>query len=75
LHRPSETDWTQYLAGSKTWESLSFVQGIRGSVSGLRQSWCRFELQLCPYGTDDHSRDLAIPFFGSGAVLYELHKT
>jgi hypothetical protein len=72
--RPSEAEWAQYIGGSRTWENMSWVQGIYGATMGFRQAWCRFEFQLRPGGTEDNSRDVAIPFFGSGAVMYELQK-
>lgn len=72
--RPSAAQWQQYVAGSRTWESLPWVQGIRSSQTGLRQAWCRVEFQLRPGDSTNDSRESAIPFFGSGAVLYDLHK-
>jgi hypothetical protein len=72
--RPSQLEWAMHVAGLRAWEDMSWVQGIYGSATGLRQAWCRFEFQLRPGDTRDNSRDAAIPFFGSGAVMYELHK-
>lgn len=73
--RPSAAEWAEYVAGTRSWSNLSWVQGIHGSRTGLRQTWCRFEFQLRPAETGDNRRELAIPFFGSGAVMYELQKT
>ncbi len=53
---------------------LDKMHAVR-SQTGLRQSWCRIELQLRPSHVDDHTADPAIPFFGSGAVYYEMHKS
>jgi hypothetical protein len=72
--RPSETEWAQFLGGSRSWGDLSWVQGIHGTQSGLRQTWCRFEFQLRPADTGDDKREAAIPFFGSAAVMYEMRK-
>ena len=72
--RPSDAEWTEYKAGSRVWEDLSWPQDLYGSTSGSRQSWCRIELQLHPVDIDDHSVGSAIPFFGSAAILYPLEK-
>jgi len=56
---------------------VPWVQDIHGPNTGLRQAWCRFELQLTP-GEDsrasDPNGDTAIPFFGSGAIYYQLER-
>lgn len=72
--RPSTAEWSAYLQGTRSWDSLSWAQGIHGTRTGLRQSRCRYELQLRPGDTADNSRDAAIPLFGSGAVFYELQQ-
>lgn len=75
VHSPSEADWASYKAGSTAWTDLSWVQDIRSNQTGLRQSWCRFEVQILP-GDDakdeDPTTDKAVPFFGSGALYYQL---
>ena len=56
---------------------MPWVQGVYGSQSGLRQAWLRFELQLMPSEISadrDSSGQQAIPFFGSAAVYYEMHR-
>jgi hypothetical protein len=70
--RPSQAEWSQFLAGTLAWNSLPWAQGIHGTQTGLRQAWCRFEFQLFPADTNDHNQEAAIPFFGSAAVMYEL---
>lgn len=73
--RPSATEWSEFQAGTRAWSDLSWVQGIYGKSAGLRQSWCRIELQLMPSkaaATSDTTGQSAIPFFGSGALYYEL---
>jgi len=72
--RPSDAEWAEYKAGSRSWQDLSWPQDRYGSTSGSRQSWCRIELQLHPVDVDDHSVGGAIPFFGSAALFYQLEK-
>ncbi len=74
--RPSDTQWQDYENGDTDWEDLPWVQGIYGSQTGLRQVWLRTELQLIP-GIDTAaaaSAQQTIPFFGSAALYYEMHK-
>ena len=75
--RPSDAEWTQYKAGTLSWMSLQWVQDLRGSQTGLRQSWLRMEVQLMP-GPGILGENTAIqqpiPFFGSAALYYEMHK-
>jgi hypothetical protein len=73
--RPSETDWTNFKNGTVAWTDLPWVQDIRGSQTGLRQSWCRTELQLLSATTTTATAiSEAIPFFGSATLYYELTK-
>lgn len=68
---PSATQWAQYKAGSRTWDQLGWIQGIRSSVSGLCQARVRIELQLQPQSAISASGAgaiRAIPFFGSAAL-------
>jgi prepilin-type N-terminal cleavage/methylation domain-containing protein len=73
--RPSDDEWTSYQGGTLAWEELSWVQGIYGSQSGLRQAWLRIELQLLPGGKAAQSQTSSqepIPFLGSAAVYYPM---
>jgi hypothetical protein len=70
--RPSQVEWDQFLAGTRSWDSLAWAQGIHGTRTGLRQAWCRFEFQLFPADSHHDRQETAIPFFGSAAVMYEL---
>lgn len=73
--RPSTTDWTNFKAGSVTWSTLPWVQGIYGTQAGLRQVWVRMELQLVPGVEWIESNAAAaqpVPFFGSAALYYNL---
>jgi prepilin-type N-terminal cleavage/methylation domain-containing protein len=75
---PSEAQWAAYRSGGPpTWDNLAWVQGIYGSQTGLRQTWLRIELQLLPGKaalTRDTTGQSAIPFLGSAALYYELHR-
>jgi hypothetical protein len=73
--RPSQADWTNYKNGTTAWSALNWVQGINGSQAGLRQAWCRTELQLVSTPTTTATANTeAMPFFGSAALYYELTK-
>ena len=72
---PTVGEWSQFQAGTSNWADLAWVQGIYSSQTGLRQVWGRVELQLMPAdaGTQiDPTGETAIPFFGSGALYYEM---
>jgi hypothetical protein len=74
---PTNTEWSNYQAGTATWPSLSWTQGVYGSLTGLSQAWARIEIQLTPTTTTAASNSAALvptPFFGSAAVYYSLHK-
>lgn len=74
---PTATQWASYLADDSDWSALSWGQGIYGSQTGLRQVWVRYEIQFTSgeYAGDDlNHRELAIPFFGSATMYYELRK-
>jgi hypothetical protein len=72
--RPSDTEWHDFVDGTLAWSDLAWAQGIHGTNSGLRQSWCRIELQLTADHVQDDSVEAAIPFFGSGALYYSLQR-
>lgn len=75
--RPSESEWDEYKAGNLDWAALAWVQGICGSQTGLRQVWLRTELQLMPGETAAAGQSAggqAVPFLGSAALYYEMHK-
>jgi prepilin-type N-terminal cleavage/methylation domain-containing protein len=73
LHRPSDDELSRHEDGDLPWSELSWAQSIRGSQMGLRQSWCRMELQLTP-GEEARNLDpegaTALTFFGSAAIYY-----
>jgi prepilin-type N-terminal cleavage/methylation domain-containing protein len=75
--RPSGADWQAYKSGSTAWEQLPWVQDIKGSSFGLRQSWVRFELQLMPSHSDvdgDVSGQETLILFGSAALYYQMQR-
>ncbi|MEQ8785584.1 MAG: hypothetical protein RIC55_04765 [Pirellulaceae bacterium] len=76
LVRPTAAQWTEYKTGAISWDEVDWVQDMYGTTTGMRQAWCRFELQLLPRGIDgkEVSDELTMPFFGSGAVYDELYK-
>lgn len=75
--RPSKEEWDKYQSGELSWNRLSWVQGIYGPKTGLRQAWVRIELQLLPVtaasGSASRLGSQAIPFFGSAALYYDMH--
>jgi len=70
--RPSEKEWSDYRNGSVAWEDLKWVQGIHGGQTGLRQTWCRCELQLSI--GDVSSDNIEIPFLGSASRYFVLER-
>jgi len=72
--RPSAAEWQAYKAGSASWQSLPWVQGIYGASFGQRQALCRIELQLRPGDINSHDKLVAVPFFGSAAIYYQLER-
>jgi len=74
---PSQTEWDSYQAGSTSWSDLAWVQGIYGSDTGLRQTWCHFEIQLIFDSSMDNASSTGndyAPFFGSAALYYTLQQ-
>jgi hypothetical protein len=69
--RPSDAEWKNK---SLNWSDLSWVQGVFGPMTGLRQAWLRIELQLVPpvAAGDTAAMTQAVPFFGSAAVYYPM---
>jgi hypothetical protein len=70
--RPAETEWTEFLAGQRSWEAISWAQGLTGPNRGLRQAWCRMELHLRAGPPDGDTNASVVPVFGSGAVYFPL---
>ena len=73
--RPSADEWSQYSAGSLAWKKMSWVQGVSGWKTGLRQAWVRIELQLAPAGATglgDAAGQPAVAFFGSATLYHEM---
>jgi prepilin-type N-terminal cleavage/methylation domain-containing protein len=68
---PSDQEWSQYRAGTKTWQSLAWPLDSFRSTSGTRAVACQTELQMAP-GSMATAAATAIPFYGSAAINYEL---
>lgn len=73
--RPSAAEWSEFQMGSRDWGDLSWAQGIHGSGTGLRQTWCRIELQLQIEHFSAADAGTATPFFGSATGYHELHRS
>ena len=71
--RPTEKELTAYKSGSLAWEDIKWVQGMHGGQTGLRQTWCRSELQLT-IKNGEASADLEIPFVGSACKYFALER-
>jgi hypothetical protein len=75
--RPSDEDWADFRDGDLDWDELPWVQGIYGTRTGLRQIWCRIELQLTPGNSTSQlaaNQQSVLTFFGTAAVYHELRK-
>lgn len=72
--RPSASEWQAYKDGLTAWSDLPWALGVHGAATGQRQALCHIELQLRPGDIESHDKGLAIPFFGSGAIYYQLER-
>jgi len=76
-YTPSLAEWTALENGTLPWEQLSWVQGVYGSQTGLRQAWVRIELQLDPARAEQVVNPQVYQpqtFFGSAALYYQMRK-
>jgi hypothetical protein len=69
--RPTEREWADYKSGSLAWVDVNWVQGMHGGQTGLRQAWCRCELQLA-IDNNESSDEIEIPFLGSASKYFVL---
>lgn len=67
VYAPPDDQWADYQASTLDWSDLWWPLDLAGSRQGLRQSWCRFEVQLVRVGLPDSH---AVPVFGSATVSY-----
>lgn len=75
-YRPTEDELEDYEAGTASWDTLAWPQGIYTNNIGLRQVWLRIELQVVPGSTSVGAQgadETAVPFLGSAACFYEVH--
>lgn len=73
LMEPSDQEWAQFRAGTRTWNNLSWPLDSYRSTSGTRAVACQIELQIAP-GSMSSAAATAIPFYGSALINYELSK-
>jgi hypothetical protein len=71
LMAPSDSEWSQYKGGTKSWQSLSWPLDSYRTTSGTRAVACQTELQIAP-GSMSSAAATAIPFYGSASIQYEL---
>jgi prepilin-type N-terminal cleavage/methylation domain-containing protein len=71
LMAPSDQEWNQYRASTKSWQDLSWPLDSYRSTSGTRAVVCQTELQIAP-GSMATAAFTAIPFYGSASITYEL---
>jgi len=68
---PSETEWSQYRAGTRTWQNITWPLDSFRTTSGTRAVACQTELQIAP-GSMATAAVTAIPFYGSASITHEL---
>jgi hypothetical protein len=73
LMAPSEQEWAQYRAGTRTWQNIAWPLDSYRSTSGTRAVACQVELQIAP-GSMATAAATAIPFYGSALINYELQR-
>lgn len=76
---PTTSEWQTYISAptDANWSSMSWPQDLYSVNGGIRQSWCRIELQLMPgpgSPDEDPTGQTAIPFFGSAALYYQVER-
>ena len=70
---PSDTELSNYRAGTSAWTSLAWPQDMAGKTMGLRSLGCFTELQLVPTPNDTAAGN-ALPFFGSTLIWKEVQR-
>lgn len=73
---PSNAEWQQYLAGTRTWSNLTWGVHGGGSLSGVRTTSVSFEMQLKPpteQGASLKDFDRGV-FFGGATINTVLDK-
>jgi len=76
-YHPTQDEWTSYQDSSIAWSELTWPQNLYGGSSGLRQSWCRMELQLVPRGMTRRGNEAAAnatAFFGSASLFHAVNQ-
>ena len=70
---PTDTEWSQYRAATKTWVNLNWPTDSYRTSSGTRVVACQTELHLVP-GSMAAATFTVVPFFGSASLTYELSR-
>jgi Tfp pilus assembly protein PilW len=70
---PSETEWSQYKASTRTWPNITWPLDSYRLTSGTRTVVIHTELQLVP-GSMAAADSTTVPFFGSSSISYELQR-
>jgi hypothetical protein len=73
LMAPSDQQWAQFRASTRTWQNIDWPQDSYRSTSGTRVVACQTELQIVP-GAMGSAAVTAIPFYGSATITYELSR-
>jgi hypothetical protein len=68
---PSDSQWSAYRGGQRSWQSIDWPLDLYGSQTGMRTVNLQVELQVLS-GNELHPEPL--PFFGSANVTYALRK-
>ena len=70
LLTPSAADWAAYKAGTLAWRDIAWPLDYYSTQTGMRRVVCQSELQILP--SDENAAQVAVPFFGSATLTYEL---
>ncbi len=72
-YRPDDATLLAGLTGGLPWGEVPWVRDQFGPRRGVRQVWCRMELQLVPPGPGDPAQT-SVPYFGSAARYYTVER-
>jgi hypothetical protein len=68
---PSDSQWSAYRGGQRTWHSIDWPLDLYGSQTGMRTVSLQVELQV---RSGPETQPDPLPFFGSANVTYALRK-
>jgi hypothetical protein len=72
LLSPSAADWAAYKGGTLAWKDVTWPLDYYSTQTGMRRVVCQSELQVLP--SDASAAQVAVPFFGSATLTYELSR-